>query len=135
MNTSNHSSPREFEKEAIRRNSEIDQQIQAIGKKSLDPDEVIEKFNSRKSSALLEKKASRNSLIKTILEESPNKSLSDFDDWDVVSASELDLDGMDDPFKDKWLQTQKKYYQLSAYSLYKSYKLRPLIVKANDDLR
>lgn len=29
-------------------------------------------------------------------------SLSDFDDWDVVSASELDLEGMDDPFKDKW---------------------------------
>ena len=28
--------------------------------------------------------------------------LSDFDDWDVISASELDLDGMDDPFKDKW---------------------------------
>lgn len=30
------------------------------------------------------------------------KSDSDFEDWDVVSVSELDLEGMDDPFKDKW---------------------------------
>lgn len=42
---------------------------------------------------------------------------------------------MDDPFKDKWRMIEKKYYNISEYSSYKSYRLKTMIVKANDDLR
>ena len=42
---------------------------------------------------------------------------------------------MEDPFKDLWKNVERKYYQMSAYNNYKTYKLRPMIVKANDDLR
>jgi hypothetical protein len=42
---------------------------------------------------------------------------------------------MDDPFKDRWKSTEKKYYLKSLMKDYGSYSLRPMIVKANDDLR
>ena len=59
------------------------------------------------------------------------------DDWEKVSEneSEVAMEGMDDPFKDKWKKQEKKYYQLSQFSHYSSYTLKPFIVKANDDLR
>jgi hypothetical protein len=58
-----------------------------------------------------------------------------FDDWENVSKSELDLEGMDDPFKESWKQVEKKKMLLSEHREFNSYKLRPIIVKANDDLR
>ena len=58
-----------------------------------------------------------------------------FDDWENVSKSELDLEGMDDPFKESWRQIERRNMLLSDLKDYKSYKLRPIIVKANDDLR
>ena len=56
------------------------------------------------------------------------------DDWNL-SQTELSLEGMDNPFKDKWRNQEKKYYSTSNYGSYSSYKLKTLIVKANDDLR
>ena len=32
----------------------------------------------------------------------------DYDDWENVSKSELDLEGMDDPFKESWKQIERK---------------------------
>ena len=42
---------------------------------------------------------------------------------------------MDDPFKDRWKNLEKRTCLASDYQKYKSYRLKPLIVKANDDLR
>ncbi len=42
---------------------------------------------------------------------------------------------MEDPFKDKWRQVELKYQQMSVYSDFKSFRLKPFIIKANDDLR
>lgn len=45
------------------------------------------------------------------------------------------MDGMDDPFKEKWRALENKHLSISEFKQYKSYKLRTMIVKANDDLR
>jgi len=45
------------------------------------------------------------------------------------------MEGMDDPFKDKWNNISKKYKEISPYGNYRTYRLAPMIVKANDDLR
>ena len=42
---------------------------------------------------------------------------------------------MDDPFKEKWRILERKHYEISDFKQYKTYKLRTMIVKANDDLR
>jgi phosphatidylinositol kinase/protein kinase (PI-3 family) len=47
----------------------------------------------------------------------------------------MDLEGMDDPFKESWKQIERKKLALSDYKEYRSFRLRPIIVKANDDLR
>ncbi len=57
------------------------------------------------------------------------------DDWDMVDYSEVDLDGMDDPFKGRWMTLEKESKATSEYGNYNTYKLRTMIVKANDDLR
>lgn len=57
------------------------------------------------------------------------------EDWENISFSFICMDGMEDPFKDKWKQVEARYQQRSAYSDFKSFRLRPFIIKANDDLR
>ena len=52
-----------------------------------------------------------------------------------MSTSEVNLDGMDDPFKEKWKQVERRYYEQSTLQEFRSYRVKPLIVKANDDLR
>jgi len=42
---------------------------------------------------------------------------------------------MDDPFKEKWRHIERKYYGFSELKNYRTYTLKKLIVKANDDLR
>lgn len=58
-----------------------------------------------------------------------------FEDWDILNYSDLNLEGMDDPFKDRWSHIHHRYNSISDFKDYKSYQLKPLIVKANDDLR
>jgi len=36
-----------------------------------------------------------------------------FDEWEKVSESEINLEGMEDPFKDKWKNLEKKYFEES----------------------
>ena len=67
--------------------------------------------------------------------ESHQSDQSAFDDWENISQSEVNLDGMEDPFKEKWRTLEKKHYDISDYKAYKSYRLKTMIVKANDDLR
>jgi hypothetical protein len=45
------------------------------------------------------------------------------------------MDGMDDPFYERWSAVEKKNREESSYKDYKSYKLKTMIVKSNDDLR
>lgn len=45
------------------------------------------------------------------------------------------MDGMDDPFYVRWSQIEKEHREASDYKEYKTYKLKPMIVKSNDDLR
>jgi phosphatidylinositol kinase/protein kinase (PI-3 family) len=42
---------------------------------------------------------------------------------------------MEDPFKESWNQTQVKLRKHSEYASYKTFALKMMIVKANDDLR
>ena len=42
---------------------------------------------------------------------------------------------MEDPFKERWKQIERQYYEKSELRNYKTYSLKKLIVKANDDLR
>ena len=59
----------------------------------------------------------------------------EFDDWETVSFSEVDLDGMEDPFKDRWKNIERKYLDMSEHKQYQTFKLKTFIVKSNDDLR
>lgn len=42
---------------------------------------------------------------------------------------------MSDPFKEKWASQRESYKHVSRFGQLKSYKLKPVIVKANDDCR
>ena len=56
------------------------------------------------------------------------------DDWDM-SQLEISLDGVDNPFKESFRNVEKRYQQTSQFNQYKTYKLKTIIVKSNDDLR
>ncbi len=45
------------------------------------------------------------------------------------------MEGMEDPFKNRWRSLEKRFYDESELKNFKTYQLKPLIVKANDDLR
>jgi phosphatidylinositol kinase/protein kinase (PI-3 family) len=45
------------------------------------------------------------------------------------------MDGMDDPFYERWSQVEVNVREASTYKDYQSYRLKPMIVKSNDDLR
>ena len=58
------------------------------------------------------------------------------EEWDVVSkTSEVMMAGMDDPFYQRWSQIERENRQASDFKDFRSYKLKPMIVKSNDDLR
>ena len=60
----------------------------------------------------------------------------DGDAWEKVSYTDLNLDGMNDPFQNKFENLVKEYQKVSNFSIhYDSWSLKMLIVKANDDLR
>ena len=40
-----------------------------------------------------------------------------------------------DPFKQKWKDLKNAYKGISKYKNFKTYELKPIIVKANDDCR
>ena len=62
--------------------------------------------------------------------------LDDADGWENISNSDLQLDGMSDPYANKFKNTIREYKKLSSYSMkYESWSLNSMIVKANDDLR
>ena len=42
---------------------------------------------------------------------------------------------MNDPFKDKWKNTVEAYTQRSIFGKKKTFALKPMMVKANDDCR
>eukprot|EP00347_Sterkiella_histriomuscorum_P005051 403358089 len=98
-------------------------------------EELIEKFNGgRRSSnvgSLNLQKVDSHSSAKI----GKSGASSQQDDWDVISESEVILEGMEDPFKDRWRQIQSKFFEQSNLKSYHTYRLQPMIVKANDDLR
>ena len=58
------------------------------------------------------------------------------EEWEKVSYTDLNLEGMNDPFANKFKNITKEYKKLSNYSIkYESWQLKAVIVKANDDLR
>lgn len=60
----------------------------------------------------------------------------DADEWENVTYADVDLDGMKDPYKNKFANTIKDYRALSEYAdKYESWTLKSLIVKSNDDIR
>ena len=58
------------------------------------------------------------------------------DEWENISYSDINLDGMSDPYANKFKNTIREYRKLSSYSMkYDSWSLNAFIVKANDDVR
>ena len=58
------------------------------------------------------------------------------DEWENISYSDINLDGMNDPYQNKFKNTIREYKKLSSYSMkYDSWSLNAFIVKANDDVR
>ena len=64
-------------------------------------------------------------------------------DWELIDESYVNenligvrpLDYMNDPFKDKWKNTAAAYHERSKFGSRKTYRLLPMMVKANDDCR
>lgn len=65
-------------------------------------------------------------------------------DWTMIeyeeAATSLSTTGrqpdfLNDPFKDKWKNTVEAYTTKSAFGKRKTYALKPMMVKANDDCR
>jgi hypothetical protein len=58
------------------------------------------------------------------------------DEWENISYSDINLDGMSDPYGNKFKNTIREYKKLSNYSMkYETWSLNAFIVKANDDVR
>lgn len=105
---------------------------------------IIEKMNaqsdSRKGSAQRLSNASENAKKEQEGQEFEDKEkyykLDKEEEWDVVSkTSEVLLDGMDDPFYQRFSQVEEQCREASTYKEYSSYRVKTMIVKSNDDLR
>jgi len=68
----------------------------------------------------------------------------EFSDWEMIEYEEAALalsvskrapDFMNDPFKDRWNNTVDAYTKKSIFGKRKTYALKPMMVKANDDCR
>ena len=66
-------------------------------------------------------------------------------DWELIEYKEAEMsrlstslrppDFLNDPFKDKWKNTVDAYTKKSLFGHRKTYALKPMMVKANDDCR
>ena len=59
-------------------------------------------------------------------------------DWETISDYDSELpppNVITDPFKQKWRDIKAAYNGISNYKTFKTYDLKPIIVKANDDCR
>lgn len=62
--------------------------------------------------------------------------MEDPDAWETVSYSDIDLEGMQDPYVNKFRSVLKEYQANSEYAIkYETWTLKSLIVKSNDDVR
>lgn len=52
-----------------------------------------------------------------------------------LSSQKRAPDFLNDPFKDKWKNTVEAFTKNSPYGKRKTYALKPMMVKANDDCR
>ena len=60
----------------------------------------------------------------------------DNDAWENVSLSDVNLEGMNDPYVNKFKNVLKEYQANSDYAIkYESWTLKSIIVKSNDDVR
>ena len=67
----------------------------------------------------------------------------DLNDWDLIDEVDVEVDKngfrppdyLNDPFKNKWRNIISAYAEHSKYSNKRTYTLKPMIVKANDDCR
>lgn len=58
------------------------------------------------------------------------------EDWEKVSYGDLNLDGMNDPYQYKFKNIIKEQKKMSNFAtLYESWSLKAVIIKANDDVR
>lgn len=57
----------------------------------------------------------------------------DFTYFDNMGVRPPDL--MTDPFKERWNEVKSQYKKISKFKDYRTYTLRPVIIKANDDCR
>ena len=55
--------------------------------------------------------------------------------FEDIDYSFISLGSMQDPFRQPWASLEQSYKANSLYKEFHSYRLKPFIVKANDDLR
>ncbi len=55
--------------------------------------------------------------------------------FEEIEHSYVSLGNMKNPFEERWKKLEKRFQQVSRFGDYQTFKLRPYIVKANDDLR
>lgn len=68
--------------------------------------------------------------------ESGHATMDDPDAWEKVSYSDIDLEGMQDPYVNKFRNVLKEYQAHSEFAIkYETWTLRSLIAKSNDDVR
>ena len=65
----------------------------------------------------------------------------DLDEWQQIDVGYFESLGLrppdliSDPFKEKWSNIKTQYKKISKFKDRKTYTLRPVIIKANDDCR
>ena len=65
----------------------------------------------------------------------------DLDEWQQIDIGYYEILGLrppdliSDPFKEKWSKVKFQYRKISKFKDLKTYTLRPVIIKANDDCR
>lgn len=73
-----------------------------------------------------------------------NGSDEELGDWEMIEYEEAAMnlsvsrrppDFLNDPFKDKWKNTVEAYTKKSFFGHKKTFSLKPMMVKANDDCR
>lgn len=91
-------------------------------------------FDLDSKAGLLDSKSTRK--IKESESKDSKKTEEPSDLWEMISQTDIDLDGMQDPFEKKFSEVRQDYKERSVYGReYGTWTLKPLIVKSNDDLR
>ena len=130
---------------------EGDQHMASVNPFGMDEEELVEvnvdgfeeiKIKDKKR-PYRESVATENEVMAHHIDTELSQDSEDLDDWDLIDEIEVEVDKngfrppdlLNDPFKNKWRNTVSAYAEKSIYKDRRTYTLKPMIVKANDDCR